>query len=152
MTPENRISVREATLNDLNPLAKLFDSYRIFYRKPSDVDAAKEFLLQRITRKESVIFIAEEREVVALAQLYPLFSSTRMKRLWLLNDLFVHPDFRRKGIAKQLISTCFQLAKETKACGVMLETERDNIISNVLYPKMGFQLIESNFYFYENRV
>src|SRR6185295_17164334 len=126
MTPEMRINIREATLNDLDALAKLFDSYRIFYRKPSDIAGAKEFLHQRITRKESIIFIAGEKEAVAFAQLYPLFSSTRMKRLWLLNDLFVHADFRRMGIAKLLISKCFQLAKETNACGVMLETELDN--------------------------
>jgi len=150
MTPETRINIREATLNDLDVLAKLFDSYRIFYRKPSDVAAANEFLQQRLTRKESVIYLAEEKEAVAFAQLYPLFSSTRMKRLWLLNDLFVHPDFRRRGIAKELISTCLHLVKETNACGVMLETEPDNIIANQLYPKVGFQLIESNFYFREN--
>lgn len=150
MTPEMRINIREATLNDLDALAKLFDSYRLFYRKPSDIAGAKEFLHQRITQKESILFIAEEKEAVAFAQLYPLFSSTRMKRLWLLNDLFVHPDFRRKGIAKLLISTCLQLVQETNACGVMLETERDNIIANQLYPRVGFQLIESNFYFREN--
>jgi len=144
------ITIREATLNDLEVLAKLFDSYRIFYRKPSNIAGAKEFLQQRMSRKESIIFIAEEKEPVAFAQLYPLFSSTRMKRLWLLNDLFVHPDFRRKGIAKLLVARCHQLVKETNACGVMLETERDNIIANQLYAKVGFQLIESNFYFHEN--
>lgn len=142
--------IREATLNDLDAVAKLFDSYRAFYRKPPDIAAAKKFLQQRITCRESVIFIADENEAVAFAQLYPLFSSTRLKRLWLLNDLFVQVDFRRKGISKLLISTCFQLAKETKACGVMLETERGNTIANQLYQKMGFQLIESNFYFHEN--
>ena len=141
--------IREATLNDLNSLAKLFDSYRTFYRKPSDVAAAKEFLQQRMINKESIIFIAEENDAVAFAQLYPLFSSTRMKRLWLLNDLFVDPEFRRKGISKLLISRCFQLAKETNACGVMLETERSNIIANQLYQKTGFQLVESNFYFHD---
>ena len=144
------MSIREATLNDLDALARLFDNYRIFYRKPPELTAAKKFLQQRITGKESVIFLAGENYAVAFAQLYPLFSSTRMKRLWLLNDLFVDPDFRGKGISKLLLSRCFQLARETNACGVMLETERDNMIANQLYRKTGFQLMESNFYFYEN--
>jgi len=143
--------LREAVAGDINQLALLFDGYRQFYLKQSDVSAAKKFLGERITHNDSVIFVAEENQMmVGFAQLYPLFSSTRMKRLWLLNDLFVKEDFRGKGISKLIIEKCFQLAKETDACGIMLETDRSNTIGNKLYKQMGFQLIESNFYFHEN--
>ena len=143
--------IREAATDDLDPLSLLFDSYRQFYHKQSNISGAKEFLNERITRDESVIFVAEENEkIVGFAQLYPLFSSTRMNRLWLLNDLFVKEDFRGKGISKLLLEKCFELGRETHACGVMLETERSNIIGNQLYQQTGFQLIESNFYFREN--
>jgi len=143
--------IREAATGDLDPLSLLFDSYRQFYHKQSDVSGAKEFLNARMTRNESVIFVAEENQIiVGFTQLYLLFSSTRMKKLWLLNDLFVHAEYRRKGISKLLISKCFELARGTDACGVMLETERSNIIANHLYERMGFQLSENNFYFHEN--
>ena len=82
----------QATSQHIDQVVDLFDAYRVWYRKPSDKAAAKAFLLERIYAKESIIFVCEneEKQLVGFTQLYPLFSSTRMKRLWLLNDLFVH--------------------------------------------------------------
>jgi GNAT superfamily N-acetyltransferase len=143
--------IRKAILSDVHGLAVLFNMYRMFYRKPTDIEAAKIFLAERINNNESVIFICEENNLLfGFAQLYPIFSSVGMKRLWLLNDLFVHPDFRGKGISKLLIQQCDLLAKETNASGVMLETEKTNEIGNRLYLQTGFKLIDNNFYFLEN--
>ena len=70
-----------------------------------------------------------------------------MKRLWLLNDLFVDPDSRGKGVSIRLIERAKELAKDTDACGLILETGKNNKVGNKLYPKMGFTLNEaSNFY------
>ena len=73
----------QATSENLVPLALLFDAYRVFYRKESDVDAAFQFLKERIANEESIIFIAidEDKSIKGFVQLYPLFSSTRMKKL-----------------------------------------------------------------------
>lgn len=72
------IIVRQAVLSDLAALAVLFDGYRQFYGRPSDVDAAKEFLAARFNHGESVLFIAFEDGVpVGFTQLYPSFSSFR---------------------------------------------------------------------------
>ena len=143
------MNYRKATINDLNQLTELFNSYRVFYRKEADFNGAKAFIAERIENNESVIFVAEDetKELAGFVQLYPLFSSTRMKKLWLLNDLFVNPDFRSRGISIGLINKAKELVKETNACGMSLETEKTNIIGNKLYPKTGFILNEaSNFY------
>ncbi|WP_415542618.1 hypothetical protein [Empedobacter stercoris] len=67
---------KQATINDLQTLAPLFDAYRQFYDKKSDVEGAKEFLLERIANNESVIYLAfdEKENAVGFVQLYPLFS------------------------------------------------------------------------------
>ena len=109
----------------------------------------KNFLAERISKNDSEIFIAEnpENEVIGFVQLYPLFSSTRMQKFWLLNDLFVDPDHRSEGIAIELINKAKELVKSTKACGMYLETEKSNVIGNNLYPKTGFKLnTDCNFY------
>ena len=73
--------VRRAKKKDLEQLSILFDKYRIFYKKNGDVTTAKQFLKKRMKRKESVIFVAEERdELIGFTQLYPIFSSTNMMR------------------------------------------------------------------------
>lgn len=142
------MDIRRATLKDLNLLSDLFDQYRVFYEKESDLDGAKNFLTERLEGNESVIFVAEEGTVLTgFVQLYPLFSSTRMKRLWLLNDLFVNPNFRGNGISVKLIDQAKALAIATNAAGLMLETAKTNAIGNKLYPRTDFELDEDhNFY------
>ena len=134
---------RKATIDDLNSLSILFDSYRVFYQKPSDREGAKVFLSERINNAESVILIAEneQQKMIGFVQLYPLFSSTRMKRLWLLNDLFVHAEFRGRGAAVALIEAAKELCRSTRSCGMILETAKDNSIGNKLYPRTGFNLL-----------
>lgn len=145
-------NTRKATLQDLNQLAQLFNQYRIFYHKDSDIPEAEIFLRERIKNQDSEIFVAEnEGELVGFVQLYPLFSSTRMKRYWLLNDLFVSKNYRGKGFSKQLIEEAKEMAKSTHSAGILLETGKSNDIGNRLYPSCGFELYdEVNFYEWTN--
>lgn len=146
------IGVKRATLSDLEVLLPLFDAYRIWYRKESNLDQARSFLSERLSQNDAVIYLAwEDEKAVGFTQLYPSFSSTRMKRMWILNDLFVDLTYRGKGISKQLINAAKKLAAETKACGLLLETEKSNDIGNQLYPATGFELEENNFYFWTNK-
>lgn len=146
------IEITPPKSTDLDSLALLFDAYRVFYRKASDVKGAKQFLKERMQNKESVIFVARmENELLGFTQLYPLFSSTNMKRVWLLNDLFVAPNHRGKKISKSLISKAKEHCKATNGFGISLETEKTNVPGNALYPKMHFTLDrEHNYYFWEN--
>ena len=143
------MTYRKATSNDVEHLSELFNAYRMFYQKASAIQSAKTFLEDRISNKDSEIFVAQNttNKLVGFVQLYPLFSSTRMKKFWLLNDLFVHPEFRGNGISIGLIQKAKDLVLESKACGMYLETEKSNLIGNALYPKTGFELNKSvNFY------
>lgn len=142
-------NIRKATLNDLESLARLFDLYRQFYQQSSDIKQAHAFLEARFHNADSEIFVAENHhQLVGFVHLYPIFSSVRMQRLWLLNDLFVRKEFRGNGFSKSLVLEAKKLAHETNACGLLLETASDNVIGNQLYPVMGFELqSESNFYF-----
>jgi hypothetical protein len=49
------IAVRQATIGDLELLVPLFDAYRQFYRKVSDMALARQFLLERFQHNQSVI-------------------------------------------------------------------------------------------------
>ena len=143
------MTYRKATSKDVEHLSELFNAYRMFYQKASAIQSAKTFLEDRISNKDSEIFVAQNttNKLVGFLQLYPLFSSTRMKKFWLLNDLFVHPEFRGNGISIGLIQKAKDLVLESNACGMYLETEKSNLIGNHLYPKTGFELNTSvNFY------
>jgi ribosomal protein S18 acetylase RimI-like enzyme len=142
------MQVREAKLSDLENLSDLFNSYRMFYGKKSDLKVAEEFLRSRIENKDSKIFVCDiNNELSGFVQLYPIFSSTRVSKYWLLNDLFVDNKKRGNGYSKLLIEKSKELVIESKACGMMLETEKSNDIGNMLYPSTGFKKNElCNFY------
>ena len=147
-------NTRKATIQDLTQLAELFDQYRVFYHKESDIPSAENFLKERIEKQDSETYIAETDSIlVGFVQMYPLFSSTRMKKYWLLNDLFVNEKYRGKGFSKELIETAKEVCKSSDACGILLETEKSNDIGNKLYPSCGFEPYdEVNFYEWTNKI
>ncbi len=113
-------------------VADLFDDYRVFYGQPSDLDAARMFIAERLEKKDSIIYLAHTRSEdtkipLGFTQLYPSFSSVSMKRLWILNDLYVAAEGRRQGVGRVLIDRARELALETGAKGLILETTIDNV-------------------------
>ena len=130
-------------------VAPLFDAYRQFYRQASDPGGAADFLRQRIGRGESVVFLAVlDGAAVGFTQLYPCFSSISLKRLWILNDLFAAPEARRRGVAKALMERARQLALETSAEGLALETAVDNHSAQKLYEELGWKRDEEFFRYF----
>ena len=138
----------QATPADVGEVAPLFDAYRQFYRKPSDVEAARRFLFARLSKAESVLFIARiEGKVAGFVNLYPVFSSVNLTRQWFLNDLFVAPEARKLGVARALMERARQLAEATQANGLALETEIDNHAAQKLYESLGWKR-DDDFYLY----
>ena len=128
-----------AELDDLDALAPLFDAYRRFYGQPSDIAGARAFLADRFKRGESVIFLAVvDGAIVGFTQLYPSFSSVSMKRLWVLNDLFVTPDARKSGAGRALLERAERWAAETGAKGLTLSTQLTNLGAQRLYEACGW--------------
>lgn len=146
--PRDTPDVRRATTDDVPILAELFDLYRVFYNQPSDIDAARAFLLDRLTNDESAAFIAfADGEPAGFVHLYPTFSSVSMMRAWILNDLFVLPEHRRRGIANALMQTAEDFARANPrgvpagTKDIELKTAADNTPAQALYEARGWQRI-----------
>lgn len=141
------IEVHRAGLDSLDELVSLFEAYRAFYQMPADPDGARAFLKQRIENDESVVFIATlDGKPLGFTQLYPLFSSTRMARLFLLNDLFVHADARGSGLGAALLARAYEHAREEGACELMLETGNDNPARR-LYERSGYEAVTTRTFY-----
>jgi GNAT superfamily N-acetyltransferase len=144
-----QITIIRANRTHLKELAVLFDGYRVFYEQESNLEAAENFIAGRVDKDESVIFIAQsEEKLVGFTQLYPLFSSVSMQRSWLLNDLFVDENQRGKGVSKMLINAAKEHAIQTKSKGLTLETDKENLVGNSLYPAIGFTLDKGHNHYY----
>ena len=133
------ITIKQITdLTYLKEVAVVFDLYRQFYKQPCNILLAERFLRERILGRESVIFAAFDGDfIVGFTQLYPSFSSVSAQRSWILNDLFVREQYRKHGIAEQIMSHAKDFAVQTHAKGLALETAEDNPAQH-LYERLGW--------------
>ncbi|MGE9754788.1 N-acetyltransferase family protein [Bacillus inaquosorum] len=134
------MNIRQAKTSDAAAIAPLFNQYREFYKQASDLKGAEAFLKARLENHESIILIAEENgEFIGFTQLYPTFSSVSMKRIYILNDLFVAPHARTKGAGGQLLSAAKDYAAENGASRLSLQTEHHNLTARSLYEQNGYE-------------
>lgn len=135
------VTVRQATIHELEQLAPLFDAYRVFYGQPGDLPRATRFLRERFAQHDSVVLLAvdEQGRGAGFVQLYPLFSSVRTARIYLLNDLFVAANARRRGVGAALMREAASYARAVGAAGMTLATAHTNATAQRLYEALGWQ-------------
>ena len=132
----------QATLEHLDLLTPLFIKYREFYGELPFPDSSRKFLENRLKRKESVIYLAladDEDKLLGYCQLFPSYSSLSLKRVWILNDIFVAEDARRMLVADRLLQTAKQMAKETNAVRMRVATSVSNEVAQKTYESIGFR-------------
>ncbi|MEB2299023.1 GNAT family N-acetyltransferase [Lysinibacillus xylanilyticus] len=142
------MEIRKVTLATVGDVVPLFNAYREFYDQQSDLEQAEQFLLERLNKEESAIFLAyiDERPV-GFVQLYPTFSSVAMKKAFILNDLFVVEYARKHGVAQALMEQCYSYCLQKDARYITLETATDNVRAQKLYEKLGMKIDDGVFHY-----
>jgi len=133
------IKIIRASLEHLDQLVPLFDGYRIFYKQESDPSGARSFLKGLMERDKSVVFVAFlDQQAVGFSQLFNSFSSVAMRPVLILNDLYVVPDKRSKGIGEALLAHAKTYCQQLNYKGLALETAIDNPAQK-LYERLGWE-------------
>ena len=134
------MSIREATVNDVDAISPLFDAYRVFYEQTSDLDGAAQCLKENLSCQRSHVFVFEDNEtVLGFTQLYPAFCSVAMQPFFVLYDLFLVPTARAKG-SVPLLRFAHDWAKAQGAIRVDLETAHTNVRAQSVYEALGYEL------------
>lgn len=142
------MEIRNLTKQELTDASLLLNEYRKFYEQPSDLDAATQFLSERLDNKDSIVYIAIiEEELVGFVQLYPTFSTVSLKVAYILNDLYVKPSARQKGVAQALINHCYDYCEQNSARYITLETSVTNKNAQKLYEKMDMHIGDDVFHY-----
>jgi ribosomal protein S18 acetylase RimI-like enzyme len=141
------ITIRAATLADLDRIAPLFDAYRGFYGQATDLVRARHWLQQRLSAQEAFVLLAEvDGAPAGFVLLYPGWSSVAAGATLLLNDLFVAPEARRLGIGSRLLRAAADLGKQRGALRLVLETASDNHAAQALYRREGWTAESSQWF------
>jgi ribosomal protein S18 acetylase RimI-like enzyme len=65
------------------------------------------------------------------------------KQGWFISNLAVHPDYRGKGIARDLMTAGLDLVRQKRARRISLEVRSGNVAARRLYDSLGFTQVDS---------
>lgn len=148
MNETGKVTIRAAEMKDLNALLPLVQAYRVFYKQTPNPEAERAFVRQHLRYGTSTIYIAEiEGQPVGFMQLFRTYSTVHLANVWILEDLFVTPECRGRGVASAFLDRALQAARESGASAMFLETARDNAAAQRVYERAGWTR-EGHFYKY----
>jgi ribosomal protein S18 acetylase RimI-like enzyme len=131
--------VGEADLADLLPLMR---GYSDFYEvdPPDQALLALSLALIEDPQREGIQLIARDAEdgtALGFATVYWMWSTNRAGRIGVMNDLFVDPAARRRGVGEALIAGCLDLVRARGAVSLQWQTALDNHTAQALYERVG---------------
>jgi ribosomal protein S18 acetylase RimI-like enzyme len=146
------VTVTRAGPEDLPAAVELFLGYLDFYARQHPRSKVAAFVGERLRRADSTLWLARiesggEARLAGMAHVYPTFSTLSLAPSWTLGDLYVAPAERGAGVARSLLTTVREQAREAGAVDVHLETAVDNTPAQRLYESEGFA-VERHFLAY----
>jgi len=151
MVDERRVLIREATIEDLKRVKFLWlklaeEMYKIEeYIFPSRENAERWFssILSTLREGRGKVLVAQlNGEIVGFIY---FVHSLRMffevsKQVALISDMYVKPEFRRRGIGSLLLEKCFEHLRKLDIKHVMLSVLSNNLAAVKFYEKHGFKI------------
>lgn len=128
-----------ADLDHLDQLTPMFVHYRELYGAMPQYEASKKYLAERLNKQEAIILLAfEEDALLGFCLVYPSFSSVSLRPIWILNDLYVAEEARRKHIANKLLQAIAEQARANDAVRLRVSINARNEIAQRLYETADF--------------
>lgn len=139
MTPPG-LTIEKVTQLDLGELLPLMRSYCDFYGvDPRDdrlVNLSRALIADP---SEGMQLLArdEERAPLGFATIFWGWSTLDAARIGLMNDLFVVPEARGRGVGRSLIDACRAQCRKKGVPKLVWETAPDNTTAQRLYDSTG---------------
>jgi GNAT superfamily N-acetyltransferase len=139
-----RWRITQVVREDVIDLLPLMRAYCDFYRMaPADSDLLKmsRALIDNPSR-DGIQVIARDNDGQALgfATIFWSWSTLSAARIAVMNDLFVHPEARGRGLADALIGACAQACIERgDIASLRWQTAKDNARAQAVYERVGAQ-------------
>ena len=144
----NLLRIRPITSTDYEAWLPLWDDYNAFYGRQGatalDLNITQTTWARFVNLHEPVhAFVAEQNgELVGLVHFNFHRSTTRLRDVCYLQDIYVHKDLRGAGIGRQLIQAVYDAALKAGSTRVYWHTQGSNLAGRALYDKvakhMGF--------------
>ena len=131
--------VRDIEIKDKVEWQKLYYGYADFYK----VEITEEIIntvwnwLHDLKHELNGLVYEIDNHIVAIAHYRQMPSPLRGKNIGFLDDLFVHPDFRGRKIAEDIINKLNDISKEQGWGLIRWITRNDNHSAKSLYDRVA---------------
>jgi len=141
----NGIEIAPVSGAEFEQLLPLIGAYQRFYEvEEVDDDRNRAFFRRFLAPSEDGMLLGarEGGRFLGYACLYWHFSSTLTCETVLMNDLYVEPDTRGKGVGRALIEASADVARERGSPHLEWVTAPDNLTAQRLYDSTGAERSE----------
>lgn len=133
------LQIIRAELENIDMASLIFNDYRTFYNQQPNIRGCYDFLSERMINNESLVYLGLiENNPVAFMQIYQSFSSVGLKKIYILNDLYVAEKYRNKKIGRAMLVKALEVAKTQNITKIILQTAKNNQPAQNLYQSFGF--------------
>ena len=144
----DELQIKIAQPDDFEKIGEVFNLYRQFYEKESNIEACQNYIHERLINNEAQIFYIEnEKECMGITQLYMTFDSLELSKKIILYDLYVRSEYRKKGIGRMLMNAAKSFAERKGVTSIELSTSINNKNAQSLYESLEYQR-DTEFYDY----
>lgn len=142
--------VTERNFEEVLPLIR---KYQEFYDVPEIDETRNRAFFSQFGEENPFgcqFLFRHEGRAVGFATVYFTFTSTIAKKVGVMNDLYVEPSVRGKGIGRALINYCLDFALSRGAFRLQWVSATDNYTAQRLYDSLNKSKKPWLFYTYKN--
>lgn len=130
------MEIREATKSDYQELMKLYNDF-VGQKRYSKLDNDSFYIV--LVNDNNYIYVAEEgNDLVGFATFSVRDVIRYPKPIAELDELFVSPEYRKKGVGKKLMQQIEEKAKKLNCYRLFIESHYDHKAAHFFYKALGY--------------
>ena len=132
------LAVRSADRTDAESVGRLLDDFNREFDEPTPgPDAVADRVHELLAAGEIFVLLGGDEPCgVAVLRFLPALWTTALDCY--LEELYVAPDRRGRGLGRALMNAALELAREKGADQIVLGTSEDDVAARALYESLGF--------------
>lgn len=137
------VIIRTATKKDLPGILEIYNdailnTTAVYDYKPHTPAMREKWFEDKVKAGIPVLVAEQDKRVAGFAS-YGQFRAWAAYKYSVEHSVYVHPDFRRQGIAKKLVLELIEIAKQRNVHTIIAGIDADNAISINLHKVLGFK-------------
>lgn len=135
------LTIRPVTASDKPTWLTLWAGYNTFYKRTIPTETTEttftRFLDDSVRMYCAVAEDPDTHQIIGFITWYPHISTSSVKEIVYIHDLFVDPTVRNRGTGRKLIEHVYEEARKIPASQVYWMTQYYNHVGQILYTKVA---------------